>query len=122
MKLLLTLTLAALMSAAAFAEGPVRHVVHFKFKPDATAEQVQQVVAAFQALTGKIKEIESFEAGTNVSPEGLDKGFKHCWVLGFHSEKDRDIYLHHPDHVAFANLVKPLLDDVLVVDFIPTKP
>jgi hypothetical protein len=121
MKSLLCLAVFAMLSATAAAGGPVRHVVHFKFKKNATPEQVQQVVDEFAKLPAKIRVIDTFEWGTNVSPEGLDQGFTHCWLLSFRSEKDRDFYLHHPDHQAFASLAKPLLDGVHVVDFIPTK-
>ena len=41
MKLILCLAAAAMLSATALADGPVRHVVHFKFKKDATPEQKQ---------------------------------------------------------------------------------
>ncbi|MEQ1860956.1 MAG: Dabb family protein [Chthoniobacteraceae bacterium] len=119
MKLLLCLLM---LATSSFAGGPVRHIVHFKFRADATQEQVQRVISEFEGLQKKIKVIDGFEWGTNVSPEGLDKGFRHCWILTFRSEADRDTYLHHADHVAFAALVKPLLADVHVVDFIPAKP
>lgn len=119
MKTAFALLSLAMISATSLAGGPVRHVVHFKFKPDATPEQIQHVVDEFAALKTKISVVESLEWGTNVSPEGLDKGFKHCWILSFRTEADRDTYLHHPDHEAFVKIVKPLLEDVQVVDFIP---
>ncbi|MFZ0428714.1 MAG: Dabb family protein [Acidobacteriota bacterium] len=97
--------------------GTVRHVVAFKFKEDASPEQISQVVEAFRALKNKIDVIVSFEAGTNVSPEGLNKGFTHCFILTFRNEKDRDAYLVHPAHKEFGELVGPLLADVFVVDF-----
>jgi len=121
MKQQLCLAVFAMLSASSLADGPVRHVVHFRFKKDATPDQVQQVVDEFAKLPQKIHVIDTFEWGTNVSPEGLDQGYTHCWILSFRSERDRDFYLHHPDHVAFANLAKPLVDAVHVVDFIPTK-
>jgi len=110
-----------MLAASALADGPVRHVVHFKFKKDATPEQIDNVCKEFAALPTKIKEIESFEWGTNNSPEGLDKGYKHCWVIGFKSAKDRDVYLKHSAHEAFVTIAKPILEDVLVVDFTPEK-
>jgi hypothetical protein len=121
MKSLLSLAALAMLSASALADGPVRHVVQFKFKKEATPEQIQQVVDEFAALPSKIRVIDSFEWGTNSSPEGLNQGYTHCWLLSFRSEKDRDYYLHHPDHVAFANMAKPLLESAHVVDFIPTR-
>jgi hypothetical protein len=111
----------AMLITTALADGPVRHVVNFKFKKDATPEQIERVIEAFAELTNKISVIDSFEWGTNSSPEGLDKGFTHCWIIGFRTERDRDYYLSHPDHTAFATLVKPLLADVQVVDFVPAK-
>lgn len=98
-------------------EGVLRHVVSFKFKQSATPESIRSVEDAFRKLEDQIPEILSFEMGTNISPEGLDKGFTHCFILTFKSEKDRDAYLVHPDHKAFGSLVGPVLDDVFVIDF-----
>jgi hypothetical protein len=98
-------------------EGVLRHVVSFKFKQSATPESIRSVENAFRKLEDQIPEILSFEMGINVSPEGLDKGFTHCFILTFKSEKDRDAYLVHPDHKAFGGLVGPVLDDVFVIDF-----
>ena len=91
----------------------------FKFKEDATKEQIAKVVKTFEDLKKKkkIAEIENFEWGTNNSPEGLNKGFTHCFILTFANEKARDAYLPHPDHKAFGKVLKPILDDVFVIDF-----
>ena len=93
------------------------HVVSFKFKPDATPEQIKGVEQAFVGLKAKIPTIKSLEWGTNVSPEKHDKGFTHCFVLTFASEKDRDDYLPHPDHKAFGATLRPIIADVFVIDF-----
>jgi len=95
----------------------LRHVVLFKFKDSTSTENIASVEAAFAALPAKIPQIRVFEWGTNNSPEGLEKGFTHCFFLTFDSEEDRAIYLPHPDHKAFGNLLSPYLDDVLVVDY-----
>jgi hypothetical protein len=108
------------MSAFA-ADGPIRHVVHFKFKSDATPAQIKHITDEFAALKSKISEVESLEWGKNVSPEGLDKGFAYCWIVSFKNSKDRDAYLVHPAHKAFVEILKPVLDEALVVDFVPEK-
>jgi hypothetical protein len=95
----------------------LRHVVLFKFKENASPADIQKVEQAFKALPSKIKEIKGYEWGTNNSPEGLAQGFTHCFFLTFHSEKDRDKYLPHPDHKAFGQILSPYLDKVLVVDY-----
>ncbi|UCF39222.1 MAG: Dabb family protein [Acidobacteriota bacterium] len=120
----LPLVLIALFSLSLFLastgesqRGQLRHVVAFKFKEDATPEKIKEVETAFRGLQSKIPEIINFEMGTNVSPEGLNKGFTHCFILTFTSESDRDIYLEHPDHKAFGAGLGPVLADVFVVDF-----
>ena len=95
----------------------LRHVVLFKFKEGTTQSDIRKVEQAFKALPDKIPQIEGFEWGTNNSPEGLDKGFTHCFFLTFNSEAERAIYLPHPDHKAFGSLLGPYLEDVLVVDY-----
>ncbi|MGC1516779.1 MAG: Dabb family protein [Maribacter sp.] len=95
----------------------LRHVVLFKFKEGTTAAQMKQVEDAFSALPSKIKNIKGYEWGLNNSPEGLEKGFTHAFFLTFASEEDRAIYLPHPDHKAFGDVLSPYLDDVLVIDY-----
>ncbi len=95
----------------------LRHVVLFKFKNDASQEAITKAEKAFIALPSKISQINSFEWGINNSPEGIAKGFTHCYFLSFNSEEDRAIYLPHPDHKVFGKILKPILDDVLVVDY-----
>ncbi len=103
--------------ASAEAAASLRHVVLFKFKADAKPETIQQIENAFRELPKKISVIQSFEWGTNVSPEKLDQGFTHCFFLSFKSEADRDTYIAHPDHKAFGKLLGPSLDKVLVLDY-----
>lgn len=121
MKTILTLIigtlLASTLSAADAKTGKLYHVVSFKFKDTAPKEQIKQVEDAFRDLKKKIKEIQTYEWGTNVSPEKHDKGFTHGFILTFKTEKDRDVYLVHPDHKAFGKLVGPVLADVFVIDF-----
>ena len=95
----------------------IRHVVCFKFKEDATEAQIKKVEKAFAGLKKKIPEIKGLEWGVNNSPEGLNKGFTHCFIVTFADEKGRAIYLPHPDHKAFVVILKPILEDAFVIDF-----
>lgn len=109
----------AWMAFAQAAQGKkeLYHVVCFKFKATATPEQIKQVEDAFVALKTKIPTITSLKWGTNISPEKHDKGFTHCFILTFATEKDRDDYLPHPAHKAFGGIVGPTLEDVFVIDY-----
>ena len=124
MKIILSVLLSFLVLGAAGtanAAGKVHHVVCFKFKSSATPDDIKKVEQAFSALQEKVPGIESLKWGTNVSPEQRNKGFTHCFILTFKTQKDRDTYLEHADHKAFATMVGPYVDDVFVIDFVPQK-
>jgi len=108
---------AACFAYNANAAGKLIHVVAFKFKTTASPEEIKKVEEAFQQLKQKIPQVVSLEWGTNVSPEQRNKGFTHCFLLSFKSDKDRDAYLEHPEHKAFGKIVGPVLEDVFVIDF-----
>jgi hypothetical protein len=118
---LTTLALAAAIGFCAVAAEPeakkLQHVVAFKFKENATPEQIKNVEDAFRGMKDKIPQIAALEWGTNNSPEGLNKGFTHCFLVTFRSERDREIYLPHPEHKAFVAVLKPVLEDVFVIDY-----
>ena len=99
-------------------EGPYRHVVLFKFKDDATAEQVRAIEVAFAELPKQIVGITGYEWGTNVSPEGLNDEFTHCFFVSFADATGLQAYLPHEAHQAFVAKLKPLLDKVCVVDYV----
>lgn len=95
----------------------LRHAVLFKFKDTSSPEDVKKVEDAFRALPSKIKEVAGLEWGTNNSPENLNQGFTHLFFVTFKSEKDREVYLPHPAHKAFVEILGPHLDKVLVLDY-----
>ena len=113
--LLLSLTIALAMNAQSGKQ--LRHVVLFKFKPTATEAQIKMVEETFKQLPATIKTIKAFEWGKNNSPEGLNEGLTHCFLVTFASEKDRDEYLPHPAHKAFVEKLGGLLDKAVVVDY-----
>ncbi len=98
--------------------GQVRHVVLFKFKDGTTAEDIKKIEDAFRELPEKIPQIAGFEWGTNSSPEKINQGFTHCFLLTFKTPADRDAYLPHPAHKEFGQMLRPHLDKVLVVDYV----
>ena len=118
MKKLITLaSLLTLLTMNAKAADKLQHVVCLKFKNSATPEEIKKVEDAFRGLKEKIPQMANLEWGTNVSKEKHDKGFTHCFIVTFKSENDRDTYIAHPDHKAFAKTLGPVLEDVFVIDF-----
>lgn len=119
--LLAAVLLFTMTTLATAADAPYRHVVFFKFKDSALPEQVQGIEKAFIGLAGKIDTVKGFEWGTNVSPEGLNDGFTHCFFVTFADKAGLDVYLPHAEHQAFVGKLKPLLDKVCVVDYVAKK-
>ena len=99
------------------AKKGIRHIVCLKFKEKASSEQIGEIEKKFPALQQSIPGVVSIEWGTNNSPEGLNKNFTHCFLVTFTDEEARSNYLPHPNHQAFVDILKPLLDDVFVIDF-----
>ncbi len=99
------------------AERVLRHVVLFKFKEDATKDQIKEIEQAFAKLPEQIDAIHAFEWGTDNSPEMLAQGYTHCFLVTFKSEEARAEYLPHAAHQAFVAKLKPILDGALVVDY-----
>lgn len=113
---IIVLCLAACGTANPY-EGTMRHVVMFKFKDGTSPEKLREIENAFAALPSRIDSIIAYEWGTNVSPEGHDKGFTHCFIVTFADAEGRDEYLPHPAHKEFVAIIGPHLDDVHVLDF-----
>lgn len=95
----------------------LRHVVIFKFKPEVTPTQLDEINLAFQNLKVAIPQVQDFERGINNSPEGLNKGFTHCYLITFATEADREAYLPHPAHKKFVELLSGKLDEPFVFDY-----
>jgi quinol monooxygenase YgiN len=119
--LLIAVLLFTMTTFSTAVDAPYRHVVFFKFKETASTEQVKDLEKAFINLAGKIDTVKAFEWGTNVSPEGLNDGFTHCFLITFADKTGLESYLPHPEHQAFVSKLKPLLEKVCVIDYIANK-
>jgi hypothetical protein len=100
-------------------EKPCRHVVLFRFHETSSEETVRGIEKAFGELASKLPFVTGFEWGRNSSPEKLNHGYTHCFIVTFQNEADRDTYLPHPEHQAFCRrYLDPNLAEVCVVDFL----
>ena len=97
---------------------PVKHLVLFKFKPDVTAAAENEIWRLLEQLPQQISGIVDFSGGENTSQEGFSKGFTHSFVMTFSDAAARDAYIVDPIHVAVAQKLVPLLDDLVVCDHV----
>jgi hypothetical protein len=99
----------------------VRHIVAWRFQDGTTEEQIAQFTSTFRALQDKIPGIIGFEHGANNSPENLNCGLTHVYLLTFESVAARDAYLPHPEHKRFGETIRAMgiVADVFVLDYVP---
>ena len=95
----------------------IKHIVFFKFKPDTSDEQVQQLFEELLDLSETVPGIEDYVAGPNNSMEGLNQGYTHGFVMTFSDSAARDAYLPHPEHERVKAQLLPHLESLCVLDF-----
>ncbi|KAH8891426.1 hypothetical protein GQ53DRAFT_746541 [Thozetella sp. PMI_491] len=104
----------------------VTHTVLIQFNSGVKTEDVNATCGRFIALkdscihpTNDAPYILSLKGGKDNSPEGLQNGITHGFVVEFASTEDRDYYVKiDPSHQAFIRSLGGLVDKVIVVDFI----
>lgn len=100
----------------------IRHIVLLQFKPDLQQSIIYSALDQLGLLKKCIPSIKSFSYGKNCSPENLNQGFSHVFVMEFEDESGRELYLNHPEHKRIArDSILPLLenglDSALAIDY-----
>lgn len=98
----------------------IRHCVFFRFRADIDATERKAIFADLAAMKDHVDGVLDAHFGTNVSPEGLSRGFEDGFVMDFRDAAARDAYLVHEAHQkAGARLVAAIeggVDRLLVFD------
>lgn len=95
----------------------IQHLVLFKIKPEVTAEKITQLFKLLAQLQHLIPGITYFAGGQYSSPEGLNQGYTHGFLMTFESVDARDTYLSHPEHERVKAELLLHIDSVLAFDF-----
>jgi len=95
----------------------VKHIALFKFKEGTAQEQIDQALDKILELSESIEGIEDYVCGINNSPEGLNQGFTHGFVMTFSDAAARDAYLTHADHDRVKTAVMPSIESIVIFDF-----
>ena len=86
----------------------LRHIALFRWKPEATAEDVSKIEAALHQLPGKIPCIQCYRFGRDLGVQQGNADF--ALVADFSDEKGLAVYANHPDHLAvIQNLIRPIM-------------
>src|SRR4051794_26246840 len=94
----------------------IYHLVLVKF-PLHKTHRMADLVAALEALRNSLAGFLSCTGGPYSSPEGLNQGYTHGFVMTFADAAARDNYLTHPDHEKLKQAFLPDLEGVVAFDF-----
>jgi stress responsive alpha/beta barrel protein len=85
----------------------LRHIALFRWKPEATAEDVSKVEAALRQLPSKIPCILSYRFGRDLGVQDGNADF--ALVADFIDQEGLATYANHPDHRAvLQRLIQPI--------------
>ena len=94
----------------------IYHMVLVKFA-SAKAHRAPELGAALAALQAKMPGFLSVRGGPYSSPEGLNQGYTHGYLMVFENADVRNRYLTHPDHETLKQAFLPDLEGVVAFDF-----
>jgi len=94
----------------------VEHIVLFKWKAEATAEQITVAVAALRGLKEQIPNVLDLSIGENFTDRG--QGFTHGLVVRFPDKAALEVYGPHPAHQhVVQTFINPIRESLLALDY-----
>lgn len=98
----------------------IRHIVFIRFKPEMTDAKIFSIFDGLYDIKDKLPGVLSITSGKSKSPEQMERGYMHGFVVDFTDWDALQTYQDHPDHKLLggklvANAVAGI-DDILVFD------
>ena len=93
----------------------ITHVVMMKFKPEVSAQEVDELETLLGGLPERIDEIESYAFGKDVLRS--ERSYDFALVSAFASLDTLQRYQVHPDHQVVVKKLGPMCADIAVVDY-----
>lgn len=95
----------------------IYHAVLLKLKPSVSQAKTDEIFRELAGLQTLIPGLLSFSGGPYSSPEGLNKGYTHGFLMTFSDPEARNSYLPHPEHERVKAIIVPNLDEVVAFDW-----
>lgn len=90
----------------------IRHCVLFRTRADVSQQGTEALLSDFKNLVGQIDGLTDIVAGTNISTEGVDQGFRHGFTADFADAKALENYLVDPLHTVLGGRLVSSLTDI----------
>jgi hypothetical protein len=98
----------------------IRHIVLTKFKSETSENKIAEIYTGLSALVDKLPGAMSFIGGRSQSPEQIERGYMHGFVIDFESWDALKNYADNEEHKALGGqLVENAIggiDGILVLD------
>ncbi len=94
----------------------IRHIVMFKFKAEATAEQRASLIEAVRALPQKIDVLRGMEVGENITDS--PRAFDFVLIADVDDVAGLKAYAAHPDHQPIIKLSGEICEMSRLVDYV----
>ncbi len=98
----------------------IRHIVLTKFKPETAEEEIAEIYGGLARLTEKLEGAKNFTGGRSESPEQIERGYMHGFVIDFDDWAALAVYAGNAEHKALGGqLVENAIggiDGILVLD------
>jgi Stress responsive A/B Barrel Domain len=93
----------------------IRHIVMFRFKPEATEDERAGLHAMLRALPAQISEIVEFESGADVVRR--PRSFDLALVASYADLEALARYTDHPAHIPVVERSRQICEQVVSVDY-----
>ncbi|MFK7791293.1 MAG: Dabb family protein [Devosiaceae bacterium] len=98
----------------------IRHIVLTKFKPETSQSTIDDIYEGLRALSDKLSGAQAFSGGRSESPEQIERGYMHGFIIDFDDWDALKRYADNLEHQALggrlvANAVGGI-DGILVFD------
>ncbi len=80
----------------------IRHIVLIRFRPELGETEIATLFAELHQIRGKISGLLSIASGRSDSPEKMERGYLHGFVLNFSDWDALQAYQDCPDHQEFG--------------------
>lgn len=98
----------------------IRHIVLTRFKPDVSEQTIENIYAELAAVSETLEGAGGFTGGRSKSPEQIERGYMHGFVIDFDNWEALKRYADNQAHQALGKQIADNaaggVDGILVVD------
>lgn len=76
----------------------IRHIVLLRFQPDVSEVKIADLFAELHRINGKVPGLLAITSGKSESPEQMERGYMHGFIVDFTDWAALHAYQDHPEH------------------------